>query len=99
MRSVLIPLAFLATVAAVPFAFAGRGDAGPEQFPPSPVPSPTPFPTPTPTPTPSPTPSPTPTPIPSPMPTPSASPPSAPEAVTVDKGEIRDSGVSPEHDH
>ncbi len=95
MRSVLIPLAFVATVAAVPFAFAGRGDAGPEQFPPSPVPTPTPFPTPTPTPTP--TPSPTPTPNPSPMP--SAAPPSAPETVTVDKGEIRDSGASPEHDH
>jgi len=77
MRSVLIPIAFLATIAAVPFAFAEQSSnakakqAEVDQYPPPPVPTPTP----TPIPPPTPTPTPTPTPIPPPLPTPTPLPP------------------------
>ena len=94
MRSALIPLAFAAVVAAIPFAFSKAGDtAPPSQFPPPPLPTPTPYPTPTPIPTPTPTP--TPIPIPSPLPTPSATPaPEVPGEVTVAMPPTTD-----EHDH
>jgi hypothetical protein len=78
MRSVLIPIAFLATIAAVPFAFAEQHQdkqspktSQVNQYPPPPIPTPTPTPMPTPTPTPTPTPIPTPYPTP-PTPFPSA---------------------------
>ena len=79
MRSVLIPIAFLVTVAAVPFAFAQKGVqqrlVEVDQYPPPPPPpTPTPTPTPLPTPTPFPTPTPTPTPLPTPTPFPFAPP-------------------------
>ena len=78
MRSVLIPIAFLATIAAVPFAFAeqhsdpGQQKSQVDQYPPPPIPTPTPTPIPTPTPTPTPTPIPTPYPPPPPSPFPSS---------------------------
>lgn len=91
MRSILVPLALIATVVAVPLAFRSRGalaDATETQLPPPPIP--TPYPTPTPLPTPSPTPTPMPTPTPRPTPSftdpPSAQVVQAMQAVSWDAG-------------